>query len=148
MSLSPTIDSRYRLTPRDLGRRDHLVTIQNVSWQGVETLTLLLHLREFPTKRLVLDAIQQQELIHIVGTYHTTEWIGRQILIAAQSDSDQLRIHLFAVTAPPQKPQLHIPTEIPIPENIGATVILLLILLLLFLLVALLEQSDSLLGWF
>jgi len=146
-SISPIIDRRYRLTPQDLGRHDHVVTIRNVSWQGVETLSPLLHLHEFPTKRLALDAIQQQELIQILGTYHTEDWIGEQVIIAAQSDHDQLRVHLFPPTSAARNRKALLPTEIHLPDSMKATVILLLILFVLFLLVALLDQSDGFWQW-
>lgn len=145
MSLSPAIDTRYRLTPRDLGRRDYVVTITNVSWQGVETLTPLLHLKEFPQKRFLLDAVQQQELITILGTYRTDAWIGQQITIAAQSDSDQLRIHIFDQPTAPSAHKPRLATAVRIPDNLGITVLLVFVLILLFLLVALLDQPGNLL---
>lgn len=147
MSISPTIDNHYRLTPQDLGRRDHVVTISNVSWQGVETLSPLLHLHEFPTKRLALDAIQQQEIIQIFGSYSREDWIGQRVMIAAQSDHDQLRVHLFAATNREDDKRPLIPTRVSVPDSMGATVILLLILFVLFLLVALLDRSENFWQW-
>lgn len=148
MSISTLIDRRHRLTPRDLGHRDHLVTIRNVSWQGLETLTPLLHLQEFPTKWFALDAEQHQTIVRLLGTHHTDDWIGCQLFIAAQSDRDQLRIYLFAPQEPSQRGhKALIPQEIHIPESISATFILLLILFALFLLVALLDQSDGFWQW-
>jgi hypothetical protein len=146
MSISPIIDSRYRLNPHDIGRQDRVVTIQNVSWQGLETLTPLLHLREFPTKRLALEKIQQQELWQITGSRRAEDWIGHTLLLAAQSDRDQLRIHLYPLQPSTARYTALSPT-IRVPESWRATALLLLILLLLFLLVPLLDQSDLLWQW-
>ncbi len=151
MSISPVIDTLYRLGPRDIGRGDRVVTIQNVSWQGLETLTPLLHLREFPTKRLVLEKVQQQEIIHITGSPRAEDWIGHTLLLAVRSDQDQLRIHLYPLQMIPTKQRFSGSSErsstIQVPQSMRATLILLLILLLLFLLVPLIDQSDILWQW-
>jgi len=152
MSISPVIDSRYRLGPRDIGRQDRVVTILNVSWQGLETLTPLLHLREFPTKRLMLEKEQQQELIKITGKLRAEEWIGHTLLLAVRSDHDQLRIHLYPLqqVSPAQDGgrQSGPSPVVKVPQSFRATLFLVLILLLLFLLVPLMEQSDILWQWF
>ncbi len=151
MSISPVIDTRYRLGPRDIGRQDRVVTIQNVSWQGLETLTPLLHLREFPTKRLMLEKVQQQEISQITGSLRAEDWIGHTLLLAVRSDQDQLRIHLYPMQIIPA--QNHFgrrsgrSSTVQVPQSMRATLILLLILLLLFLLVPLIDQSDMLWQW-
>ncbi|MEZ4673250.1 MAG: hypothetical protein R2932_03275 [Caldilineaceae bacterium] len=76
-----------------------MVTILNVSGQGLERVAPLLHLREFPNKRLLLDPIQQQEIQEITGALQWEEWIGHTLMIAARSDRDQLRIHFYPAPA-------------------------------------------------
>lgn len=155
MSTAPVIDIRYRLRPEHIGRSGVYVTIQNVSWQGVEQLAPLLHLREFPTKRLLLDSAQQQALIHITGSSEPQAWVGQVLLlqIGATAPDDEARaqaspwcIQLFppaqrAVTiARPRLPWL-------LSDNLRTTLILLLLLLLLFLAVTMLESSDRAWQW-
>ena len=135
MSISPVIDTRYRLGPRDIGRQDRMVTIQNVSWQGLEILTPLLHLREFPTKRLMLEKVQQQELIRITGSPRAEDWIGHTLLLAVRSDQDQLRIHLYPMQIVPtqihSRARVERSSPVQVPQSLRATLLLLLILLLL-----------------
>lgn len=151
MSISPIIDNLYRLGPHDIGRQDRMVTIQNVSWQGLETLTPLLHLREFPTKRLRLEKVQQQELVRITGSPRAEDWIGHTLLLAVRSDKDQLRIHLYPLQIVPTQNRLGTRMEwsstVQVPQSLRASLLLLLILLLLFLMVPLIEQSDILWQW-
>ena len=139
MSISPIIDQRYRLYPVDLGRDDWCVTIQNVSWQGLEQVAPLLHLREFPTKRLLLDPIQQQELQEITNSLQWADWIGQTLIIAAQSDHDRLRIHFYPLGIYHNPKRMSTPT-IHIPESRSTTLLLLLLLILIFVIVALLDQ--------
>lgn len=137
MSISPIIDAQYRLQPRDLGHQDHVVTIQNVSWQGLEILTPLLHLHEFPEKRLVLESVQYQELLSILGTPQEADWIGERLILATQSDPDQLRIHLFPLDQLSNHSSKILLVRIP--DGMGMTLLLLLIFALLLMLVALLD---------
>ncbi len=156
MSISPVIDSRYRLHPHDLGRRERVVTIQNVSQQGVEVVAPLLHLREFPGKLLLLEPIQCQELAQITGTTHQPAWIGHQVLVAAQSDVDRLRIHLFDPTVlsdqiqpPPRHPARRFRTHSPrqFAETLRGSLLLLLLLGLLFIAAAALNDSSPFWQW-
>ncbi|MCB0061140.1 MAG: hypothetical protein KDE19_03460 [Caldilineaceae bacterium] len=146
MSISPIIDHRYRLQPHDLGRREPVVTIQNVSQQGLETVAPLLHLREFPEKRLLLEPVQCQELAQITGTSLPEAWIGEQIRLAVQSDRDQLRIHLFPAHIPPSQATGHTP-PIPVPENLQSSLLLFLVLCLIFLFAFLLDDNSVIWQW-
>ncbi len=141
MSISPVIDERYRLQTKDLGRARVQVTIQNVSWQGVERLQPLLHLREFPQKRLLLDQWQVQSLIEIVGSALAHDWIGHTIMIAVEHGVDEPVIVLRALktdSAPPLqwRPPIHLSSQ-------WRTLLLALVLALLFALVFLLDNSDA-----
>ncbi len=138
MSISPIIDEHYRLRPEDIGRSGIYVTVQNVSWQGVEQLHPLLHLREFPQKRLVLTQQQIQRLIEITGSSLALAWIGQRLVLVATYDDGEPVIMIRL--APPTKgtavgwrPPLHI-------EETGRTLFLLLLLALIFLLVFLLDR--------
>ncbi|MCE7981309.1 MAG: hypothetical protein DYG89_08975 [Caldilinea sp. CFX5] len=114
------------------------VTVQNVSWQGVEQLHPLLHLREFPQKRLVLTQQQTQSLIEITGSTLAQDWIGqRLVLVAAYEDGEPV---IMIRLAPPTmqapvgwRPPIHL-------EETGRTLLLLLLLALIFLLVFLLDR--------
>ncbi len=138
MSISPIIDERYRLRPEDVGRGGIYVTVQNVSWQGVEKLHPLLHLREFPQKRLLLTQQQTHSLIEIVGSTLAQDWIGqRLVLVAAYDDGEPVIMIRLAMPAKKAaagwRPPLHL-------EETGRTLLLLLLLALIFLLVFLLDR--------
>jgi hypothetical protein len=142
MSISPIIDEHYRLRPTDLGRSSVQVTIQNVSWQGVEQLRPLLHLREFPQKRLLLTSPQMQTLIDIVGSSVAQDWIGHTILLLAEYDDGELTIMLYPRTAIlGRMPQLRPHRQL---HETGRTLLLITLLGLIFGLVYLLDQAESL----
>lgn len=140
MSISPIIDERYRLQPKDVGRSGMYVTVQNVSWQGVEQLRPLLHLREFPQKRLLLDQRQVQSLIEIAGSTLAQDWIGQRLVLVAEYDDGELVIMLRLATSATRspvgwRPPLHL-------QETGRTLLLLLLLALILLLVFLLDQPG------
>lgn len=158
MSTAPVIDIRYRLRPEDIGRSGRYVTIQNVSWQGVEQLAPLLHLREFPSKRLLLDPQQQQTLMQITGSTETRTWVGQVLLLQVvavpetgtttplETNADLWRIQLFS---PTQMPTILARPRLPwqLSDQTRKTLLLLLLLLLLFLAVTILDSSESAWQW-
>lgn len=143
MSISPIIDERYRLRPTDLGRGSVQVTIQNVSWQGVEQLCPLLHLREFPQKRLLLNGRQMQSLIEIVGSTQDHDWIGYTIFLQVEQKDDELTIVLHPFTAAHEQNPRRLRPRRQLREA-GRTLLLVALLILIFGLVFLLDRMDSL----
>ncbi len=149
MSISPVIDEHYRLGPKDVGRGQVQVTIQNVSWQGVERLQPLLHLREFPRKRLLLDQWQVQSLIEIVGSSLDQDWIGHMVILAVEHGVNEPTIvfrpiaNQRASASPSSLPALPWRPRVQLSAQ-GRTLLLALILALLFALVFLLDNSDAL----
>jgi len=133
MSLSPIIDDRYRLKPADIGRAILRVTIRNVSLQGVETLCPVLHLGEFPNKRLVIDSTQCQVLIRLTGSPLFTDWIGQQIDLKTITDEGQAKI---TVSAPQAEkwlwPSAPSPARATPRHQLGPSLLLLSLLLLIF----------------
>lgn len=146
MSISPAIDRRYRLEPRDLGRQEQIVTIQNVTHQGLESLAPLLHFHEIPSKKLLLEPIQCQELAAITGTTHQAAWVGHRVLLAAQSDRDRLRIHLFSPTAPKASRTTARARPL-LPANLQQSSLLLLLLILLLLAAFALNENSPFWQW-
>lgn len=142
MSISPVIDEHYRLQPSDLGRSSVQVTIQNISWQGIEQLHLLLHLREFPQKRLLLQAQQVQRLIEIAGSIQERDWIGHTLFLWVEYEDGEpiITLHPFTVHLERAIPLLPRPQR----QQNGRTLLLFLLLALIFTLVFLLENSDTL----
>ena len=138
MSLSPIVDERYRLHPADLGRGAVHVTIQNVSWQGVEERRLLLHLREFPRKRLVLDQHQLQTLIQLMGTTNEKQWIGQALQIVVQHAANEAIIALAPAGVMAEKPANY--RRAFAVGEVGKTLLLLALLGLLFFFVFLLDR--------
>ncbi len=131
------------------------MTIQNVSWQGVEELAPLLHFREFPSKRMLLDPQQQQALMRITNSTETRAWVGQVLLLQvvatlptddAAKPRDPWRIQL---SAPTEKPVTLALPRLPgqFSNNTRTTLLLLLLLLLLFLAVAILDSSESVWQW-
>lgn len=142
MSISPIVDEHYRLRPSDIGRGSIQVTVQNVSWQGVEQLHPLLHLREFPQKRLLLNQPQVQSITEIVGSTLAQDWIGHRLVLAVQYQSGEpvITLHSAAPTNPEPtawRPALHLSER-------ARTLLLLLLLALLFALVFLLDNANAL----
>ena len=138
MSISPIIDERYRLRPEDVGRSGIYVTVQNVSWQGVEQLHPLLHLREFPQKRLLLTQQQVESLIEITSSSLADEWIGqRLVLVATYDDGEPVIMIRLAPLAKGAPIGWRLPLHL---EETGRTHLLLLLLALIFLLVFLLDR--------
>lgn len=140
MSISPIIDERYRLHPTDIGRSGVQVTVQNVSWQGVEQLQPLLHLREFPQKRLQLTQPQVRSLTEIVGSTLAQDWIGHRLMLVVQYEAGEpvITLHAGAFTAPQPDtwlPPLHLSEQ-------GRTLLLLLLLGGIFVLVFLLDNAT------
>ena len=146
MSISPVIDARHRLQPHDLGRQEQVVTIRNVSRQGLERLAPLLHLREIRDKRLLLDPIQCQELAEITGTTNQADWIGRQVLLVVQSDRDQLRIHLLLPHSSGAKMRLTSMAN-RMPDTMRTSLLLFMLLCLLFLAAAALNDNSVFWQW-
>lgn len=141
MSISPIVDEHYRLHPSDLGRGSVQVTVQNVSWQGVERLQPLLHLREFPLKRLLLNQQQVQSLTEIVGSTLAHDWIGQRLVLVVEYQIGEPVITLHSAAPAQAEPtQWHPPALL---NERTRTLLLLLLLALLFLIVFLLDNANT-----
>lgn len=140
MSISPIVDERYRLHPRDLGRGSVQVTVQNVSWQGVEQLQPLLHLREFPLKRLLLNQQQVQSLTEIVGSTLARDWIGHRLVLLVEYQVGEPVITLHSAAPTQGEPTEWRPSRFT--NERTRTLLLFLLLALLFLLVFLLDNAN------
>ncbi len=80
MSLSTTVDSLYRLQSADLDGAARRVVISNVTYQGIEQMTPVLHFKG-QSKRLALSAHQVSQLIELTGTSLFEQWVGRTIIL-------------------------------------------------------------------
>ncbi len=144
MSLSPLVDELYTLKPTDVGRAPLRVTIRNVSLQGVEELNPVLHLQEFPTKRLVIDRTQGQVLIQLTGSPLFTSWIGQQIDLKAVTNEGKTAIMLSA----PQPehwlwPRAISPLQASKRDQYWSSLLLFSVLLLIFGAAYLLDNGDA-----
>jgi len=83
MSISPIVDTSYRLQPADLQGAPRQVVITNVTYQGVEEMTPVLHF-EGQSKRLVLSPQQVSQLIELTGTTLFQQWVGIPIILKPQ----------------------------------------------------------------
>ena len=132
-SLSPIIDEHYRLKPADIGRALLRVTIKNVSLQGVEQLRPVLHLGEFPNKRLVIDRTQCQVLIRLTGSPLFVDWIGQEIDLKMSIHEGQTDI---TISAPQAENRLWHPAQSPkratARHQLGPSLLLFSVILLIF----------------
>ena len=144
MSISPVIDDGYRLKPADVGRATMRVTINNVSLQGVEELSPVLHLVEFPTKRLVIDGAQGQVLMQLTGSPLLTDWIGQQIDLKTSTDEGESTILIQAPQAEswPWK-QTSPPKHESDPGNRWTSLLLLVVLIVIFGAAYALDNGDA-----
>jgi hypothetical protein len=97
MSLSMLVDDGYRLDPADLRGKPNLVTITNVSFQGLEEMNYVLHFEGIP-KRLALNHAQWQQLAATTGSTDRLNWIGSQVLVAPQNAAGVTTIAILPVT--------------------------------------------------
>lgn len=97
MSISPIVDANYRLQPADLEGVARRVVIANVTYQGVEEMTPVLHFVG-QTKRLVLSLEQVGQIIDITGTPLFSQWIGLPIILQPHAERTESHILIKAVT--------------------------------------------------
>lgn len=144
MSLSPLVDELYTLRPVDVGHAPLRVTINNVSLQGVEEISPVLHLNEFPTKRLVIDSTQSQTLIQMTGSPLFASWIGQKIELTTVTQAGLTNIVL---SAPQPENWLWHRTNSAAPDGTrrqyGASILLFVVLILIFSAAYLLDNGDA-----
>lgn len=143
MAHTHTVQTRYRLNPKDITAARVAVTIQNVSYQGLEDLNPVLHLAEYPGKPLVLNRQQCAELSKVTQSALPAAWIGRVIVLQVQNQADP---PVIGITAPQQQP-VPIVTSRPRANHYGklwSILLLFLILAAAFGAVYLLERLDQL----
>jgi hypothetical protein len=98
MSISPTVDDHYRLQPADLAHAPRRLVISNVSYQGLEAMTPVLHF-EGQSKRLVLSAQQVSQLVELTGTSLFQQWRGRTIVLVPPKKPQDQEIRITAAHA-------------------------------------------------
>jgi hypothetical protein len=80
MSTSPIVDENYRLHVADLEGMAREVEVANVTYQGVEEMTPVLHFVG-QSKRMVMSPQQVSDMLQITGTILYPRWIGTRILL-------------------------------------------------------------------
>lgn len=103
MSISPIVDAGYRLHPVDLQGIARQVVIANVTYQGVESMTPVLHFVG-QSKRLVLTPEQVAQMVEITGTPLFPQWIGIGVILQPRKITGQTFIQIKAIT-PKQRGQ-------------------------------------------
>ena len=98
MSISPKVDANYRLQPADLQGIARQVVIANVTFQGVEKLSPVLHI-EGQSKRLLLSSEQVTQMVEITGTSIFPQWIGVPVILQPKKSQGQTTILIKAVTS-------------------------------------------------
>lgn len=104
---SRPVEERYRLLPTDLGRTGRSMRIQNISYQGVENVRLVLHFAE-THKALALDPTQCRDLIRSTGSGKIEEWLDRTVLLRVDGETgaDVIRIEPAATVTSTPRSQL------------------------------------------
>lgn len=142
MLRSQAIYERYRLNPSDLPARNVPVTISRVSYQGLEQLTPVLHLAEFPTKPLALNRQQCAALIEVTQSTMAENWIGQIILLRLEPKVTPPVI-VIAAPLPTQTPLAVAQRRPALTGRFWSTLLLLLVLAAAFGAVYLLEHLDQ-----
>lgn len=96
---SRIVEERYRLLPADVGHTGRRVRIQNVSYQGVENLRLVLHFAE-TRKALALNQIQCRDLIRSMGSGHIEDWLDRSVLLRVDATDGIGIIRIYSTNTP------------------------------------------------
>lgn len=96
MSLSDTIDQRYRMLPADLNGRARQVIVRGVAVEGVEFVTPLVYF-EGVGRPLALDADQRMEMARIARSTILSDWIGAALVLQPVRERGQDRIRLHAL---------------------------------------------------
>ena len=97
MSISPIVDAEYRILPADLEGHTRLVEIANVTYQGVEAMTPVLHFMG-QTKRLVMTPEHATQLLEITGSILHEQWIGVTVLLQPRVTKKESRILIQPVS--------------------------------------------------
>jgi hypothetical protein len=142
MSRAPVVDERYSLQPGDLAGNVRRVVIQNVSYQGVEELTPVLHFAQAALRPLPLDVAQRSELIRLSHSALSSDWIGSLVELRVTQHNGQPRIVLTTPNAPNRvRDQLDQLRSIPWPRL--RSFLLLLLLAVMLIALYLLENSET-----
>ena len=99
MSRAPVVDVRYRLQPADLAGSIQRVVIQQVSFQGLEEMTPVLHFADRFDKPLALTASQRRELIESLHSFLCEEWVGQAIELRPGRHLTDAEIQIGAPTS-------------------------------------------------
>src|SRR4051812_25358162 len=115
MSISPIVDAGYRLQAADLEGAARQVVIANVTYQGVEEMTPVLHFIG-QSKRLVLSPQQVGEVIEVTGTTLFQQWVGTSIILQPVVSKKESHILIQAVN--PKRNAQSMPVYLP-PDKRG-----------------------------
>jgi hypothetical protein len=127
MSLSNIVDEQYRLRVEDLQGRARRVEIANISYQGVEELSPVLHFVGM-SRRLVLNERQSQAMIDLTGSPRFADWVGYTIELRPAKVASQPTIALHKVE---ERRKKALWTNQPAGERAGWIMALLVVLILL-----------------
>ena len=97
MSISPIVDAEYRILPTDLEGHTRRVEIANVTYQGVEAMTPVLHFVG-QTKRLVMTPEHAKQMLEITGSILHAQWIGVTIILQPRITKQESRILIHPVS--------------------------------------------------
>ena len=140
------IRTRYRLQPDDLAGQRIDATITNVTIEGLESLTPVLHFDQI-AKPMLLSPGDADDLARITQTAVLQEWIGRTVSIAPVETADGVRLAIFSST------QRTLPQPIPRPPHVESrlrqwrTILIVVLVLLIFLFVFLYENTGDSMNW-
>ena len=141
-----SIQKRYRLQPEDLAGERVEATITNVSIEGLESLTPVLHFDRFE-KPMLLDPGHANDLARITQSAVMEEWIGRSVSIAPIETAEGARLGLFSPTQRTLDQPLSRPPHVDSRLRQWRTVLYALLIGLILLFVFLFENAGNSLEW-
>lgn len=99
MTASDIVDAKYRIHAADLQGQEREWVVANVSYQGLEDMSPVLHI-EGSAKRLVLDSEQSRQMMQLTRTAMPDEWIGARIRVSPVQKPGSETIAIRSVDLP------------------------------------------------
>jgi hypothetical protein len=136
------VQRRYRLQPDDLAGKRVEATITNVTIEGLESLTPVLHFDRI-AKPMILTPGDADDLAYITRSAVMEEWIGQTISIAPIDTEDGVRLAIYPTTMLTLSEPIARPPQIESRLKQWRSILYALLVLLIFLFVFLFENAGD-----
>jgi hypothetical protein len=132
MAKSEIVDAKYRVHADDLNGQRHEWVIANVTYEGLEELSPVLHI-EGLTKRFVLDQEQSHQMMSLTHSFIPDDWVGARIWVAPTVTAEDEKILITSADMPERSrwPRLGSASIGPAPLSVWLTLLIIVITLAL-----------------